>query len=287
MPHQRGEPERLQKVLARAGLASRREAEEWIKAGRLTVNGQAASLGVRVSPDDEVRLDGRVVRQRAPQSGGRVYIYHRSPGESLDTPPADSPDALPLLARLPKRAGRRFIMVSPMPRIDGGLEIVCGDGELAARLQRAVHTLSSELSVRVRGELSEQQIEGVLGGVLDSGEKLAVLGCESAGGEGANRWYAITARGASGKDVRQLFERQAAIVSRVLRTRLGTLSLERSLGRGHYRELTPEELQGLLADGLPDTPALTPPISTQPKPTGRRGPRRPPGPPVRRRRTRD
>jgi 23S rRNA pseudouridine2605 synthase len=284
MPNQRGEPERLQKVLARAGLASRREAEEWIRAGRLTVNGQAASLGVRVSPDDEVRLDGRVIRQRAPPSGGRGYIYHRSPGETLDAAPADAPDAVPLLARLPKRAGRRFIMVSPMPRIDGGLEIVCGDGELAVRLQRAVHALTSELSVRVRGQLTEQQIEGVLAGMLDSGEKLAVLGCESAGGEGANRWYAITARGASGKDVRQLFERQGAIVSRVLRTRLGTLALERSLARGHYRELTPEEVQGLLSAGPEDTPA---PISTQPQSARGRRPRRPPGAPVRRRRARD
>jgi 23S rRNA pseudouridine2605 synthase len=284
MPNQRGEPERLQKVLARAGLASRREAEQWIRDGRLTVNGQAASLGVRVSTDDEVRLDGRVIRQRAPQSGGRAYIYHRSPGESLDASPADAPDAVPLLARLPKRAGRRFIMVSPMPRIDGGLEIVCGDGELAARLQRAVRQLESQLSVRVRGELNEQQIEGVLGGVLDSGEKLAVLACESGGGEGANRWYAITARGASGKDVRQLFERQGAIVSRVLRTQLGTLALERSLARGHYRELTPEEVQGLLSEKTQETAA---PASPQPKASRRRGPRRPPGAPVRRGRARN
>lgn len=250
MHRQRGEPERLQKVLARAGLASRREAEDWIRAGRLTVNGQAASLGVRVSPDDEVRLDGRVIHQRAPQSGGRAYIYHRSPGESLDAAPAETPDAVPLLARLPKRAGRRFVVVSPMPRIDGGLEIVCGDGELTVRLQRSVRRLSSELSVRVRGELTEQQLEGILGGVLDSGERLAVLGCQAAGGEGANRWYAINARGASGKDVRQLFERQGAIVSRVLRTRLGPLALERSLGRGHYRELTREEIAGLLAEAV-------------------------------------
>jgi 23S rRNA pseudouridine2605 synthase len=256
MHRQRGEPERLQKVLARAGLASRREAEDWIRAGRLTVNGHAAALGVRVTPDDEVRLDGRIIHQRAPQSGGRVYLYHRSPGESLDAAPADAPDAVPLLARLPKRAGRRFVMVSPMPRIDGGLEIVCGDGELAARLQRSVRGLSVELSVRVRGELTEQQIEGVLGGVLDSGEKLTVLGCEPAGGEGANRWYAITVRGASGKDVRQLFERQGAIVSRVLRTRLGSLALERALARGHYRELERDEITALLseASGTEESP---------------------------------
>ncbi|MGH8316820.1 MAG: S4 domain-containing protein [Steroidobacteraceae bacterium] len=242
----RGEPERLQKVLARAGLASRREAEDWIRSGRLTVNGQAAALGVRVSPEDQVRLDGRLIRQRAPQSGGRAYLYHRSPGESLEAPPAAAPQAVPLLARLPKRAGRRFMVVSPMPRIDGGLELVCGDGELGARLQRAVRRLSSELSVRVRGELSEQQLEGVLGGVLDSGERLSVERCEPAGGEGANRWYAVAARGASGKDIRQLFERQGAIVSRVLRTRLGPLVLERALARGHFRELAREELEALI-----------------------------------------
>ena len=291
MHKQRGEPERLQKVLARAGLASRREAEEWIRSGRLTVNGQPASLGVRVGPEDEVRLDGRVVHQRAPQSGGRAYIYHRSPGESLDASPAATPDAVPLLSRLPKRAGRRFTMISPMPRIDGGLEIVCGDGELAVRLQRAVHRLTSELSVRVRGELGEQQMEGVLGGVLDSGEKLTVLGCEAAGGEGANRWYAIIARGASGKDVRQLFERQGAIVSRVLRTRLGPLALERTLARGQYRELAQEEADALLqasSDSKSESsPGPLPESSPQTQAPARRRSRGSPRKPVGRRRTRD
>lgn len=287
MQRQRGEPERLQKVLSRAGLASRREAEEWIRTGRLTVNGQAASLGVRVSPDDEVRLDGRVIHQRAPQSGGRAYLYHRSPGESLDAPPAEAPDTVPLLARLPKRGGRRFVVVSPMPRIDGGLEIVCGDGELAARLQRSVRRLESELSVRVRGELMEQQVAGVLGGVLDSGDRLAVLGCEAAGGEGANRWYAVRARGASGKDVRQLFERQGAIVSRVLRTRLGPLMLDRALGRGHFRELTGGEIESLVSAEASEPPARPRPSSGQSKASVRRGSRGAPGAPARRRGTRN
>jgi 23S rRNA pseudouridine2605 synthase len=244
--------ERLQKMLAAAGLASRREAEGWIRAGRLTINGAPATLGVRVTPQDQVRLDGRLVRAPPAASGARVFLCHRSPGEPLRTPEGAAADvhtraARPgLIERLPRRAGKRFISVSPMPRVDGGLELVTSDGALAARLQRAVHALTSEFSVRVRGELTQTQLAAVLAGVLDSGAALAVQRCEAAGGEAANRWYTLAARGASGKEVRQLFERQGALVSRLMRTHLGPLTLERTLGRSQFRELTQEELDALL-----------------------------------------
>lgn len=258
-------PERLQKVLARSGFASRREAEAWIRAGRITINGAPATLGARVGPEDQVRLDGRPVRMRA-AGVPHVFICHRSPGEPLaaavglapvrhadpDRAGAAAAHEMPfaarpaLLERLPRRAGRRFVTVSPMPRVDGGLELVTSDGGLAARLQRGVHALDSEFGVRVRGELSEPQLRGIAAGALDSGAHLAVERCEAAGGEGANRWYTLAARGASGKEIRQLFERQGAHVSRVLRTRLGPLSLERSLARGQFRELTEEELRALV-----------------------------------------
>ena len=136
-----------------------------------------------------------------------------------------------------------------MPRADGGIELLTSDGELAARLQRGVHALASEFGVRVRGELSETQLQGILGGQLDSGAQLAIERCEAAGGEGSNRWYQITVRGASGREVRQLLERQGAQVGRVLRTRLGPLALERSLARGRFRELSQEELRALLPEG--------------------------------------
>jgi len=247
------EPERLQKVLARAGLASRREAEAWIRAGRLTVNGAPATLGVRVGPRDAVRLDGRAVRSQLATAAPRAYLCHRSPGEALRPPGAQAPgETAPkagrtaLTERLPRRAGRRFVSISPMPRVDGGLELLSADGELAVRLQRAVHALASEFSVRVRGELSAEQVEGALRGTLDSGTPLAVARVEPGGGEGSNRWYTVEVQGASGKEVRQLIERQGALVSRVLRTRLGPLTLERTLGRGRFREVTQEELEGLL-----------------------------------------
>src|SRR6185503_3786293 len=138
-------------------------------------------------------------------------------------------------------------------RIDGGLEIATSDGELAATLQRAVHHLPSEFSVRVRGELNDTQLQGVLDGTLDRGERLQVESCEPGGGEAANRWYTIVARGGSGKDVRQLFERHGALVSRVLRTKVGTLELDRLLSRGQFRLLTQDEIQSLLASPAEET----------------------------------
>jgi 23S rRNA pseudouridine2605 synthase len=248
----RAPAERLQKMLAATGLASRREAEGWIRAGRLTINGSPATLGARVTAQDQVRLDGRLVRARPATTGARVFLFHRSPGEPLRTPEGVASE-LPthvsrpgLIERLPRRAGRRFISVSPMPRVDGGLELVTSDGALAARLQREVHALTSEFGVRVRGELNETQLAGILEGILDSGAPLGVQRCEAAGGEAANRWYTLAVRGASGKEVRQLFERQGALVSRVMRTHLGPLTLERTLGRSQFRELTQEELDALV-----------------------------------------
>ncbi len=246
--------ERLQKVLSRAGLASRREVEDWIRAGRITVNGEPAVLGVRVEPSDDVRLDGRLIHQRQTGGTARVFLIHRSPGENLQQPaeapaqPATEAGAVTALVdRIPRRAGRRFIPVSPMPRVDGGLELVTSNGDLASRLQRSIRALTAEFSVRVHGELSAQSLESILQGMLDSGQKLEVERCEAAGGEGSNRWYSVAARGASGKDIRQLFERQGALVSRVLRTRLGSIGLDRHVSRGRYRELSNDEVRALLA----------------------------------------
>jgi 23S rRNA pseudouridine2605 synthase len=241
--------QRLQKALAHLGLASRREVETWIRAGRLTVNGQPATLGMRVVAADKVRLDGRLVRQRV-GSAIKVFVVHRSPGVEMRE----------LVQQLPRSGGRRFVAVSPMPAIDGGLELVSSDGETAERLQRAVRHLVTDFSVRVHGELSAEGVARVLQGKLDNGTTVIVHGCDAAGGEGSNRWYNLVAVGASGKDIRQLFERQGAMVSRVLRTRLGTVTLDRSLARGRSRLLDDEEAALLMAalSATADTPQAAP-----------------------------
>ena len=234
--------ERVQKVLAQAGLASRREAEDWIRAGRVTVNGLVAELGSRVVGRDELRVDGRVVRRSRDASRlskeTTVFLCHRSTGESLTEG---------LYTRLPRRAGRRFLAVSPMPRVDGGLELVTTDGELAERLQRRVRSWPTEFLVRIRGDLNEPKLASLARGGLDDGRTIEVASIEGSDAEpeGLNRWYRIVAIGASGKDIRQLFERQGALVSRIQRTSLGPLALTRDLGRGHFRTLSAEEAKAL------------------------------------------
>lgn len=246
--------ERVQKILARAGLASRREAEAWISAGRVTINGEIATLGTKALGSDQLRVDGRLVRQ-ASTTRSATWLCHRSPGENL-TQPRDGTTSHEgtheaMVDRLSRRVGRRYVPISPMPRIDGGLELLTSDGNLAAQLQRAVRGLQVQFSLRVRGELSPEQLEGVMEGELDSGERLKVESCEPTGGEGSNRWYGVETLGANGRDLRALVERQGAQVSRILRTGLGGLTLERTLGRGHSRQLTDQELALLLAGNAP------------------------------------
>ncbi len=306
--------ERLQKVLSRLGLASRREAEEWIRMGRLSVNGRAASLGQRVSAQDQLRLDGRLIRQR-PAQYEPVFLCHRSPGERLlplradvagaltrsehaggethsgpsghrdagarPGHPADSAELISIAERLPRRAGRRFLSVSPMPTVDGGLELLTADGALAARLQRAVRTMEAEFSLRVRGEISPEQHTAILGGALDSGEAVHVVSLDASGGEASNRWYRLVAIGASGNDIRQLIERQALTLVRVLRTRLGALELPRALSRSRWRELTDAEIESVvsgpaIAPGAAQAPAPAPPREARVvrQPRGSRAPPR-------------
>ena len=260
--------ERLQKVLSDLGVGSRREVERWIRAGRLSVNGKAAVLGMRVTSDAQLKLDGRLIRRR-PRRATPVLLCHRSPGEALLPRPARSAivparshdDAAvkgvlemgSLAERVPRRLGRRFMSVSPMPLIDGGLELLTADGALATRLQRSVRSLESEFSVRTRGELDAATLGALREGRGAAGARLAVRALEPGGGESSNRWYRLITLGASGHEVRQLFERHGIEVTRVLRTRLGSLALPRLLARGQWRELEAEELRALTGSaGSPD-----------------------------------
>lgn len=246
-------------MLARQGLGSRRQIESWIAAGRLEINGEPAALGSRITLDDQVRLDGRPLRLRENHEPVSLFLCHRSPGDPLRAG-ADAAERTALLDRLPRRAGRRYLLISPMPRIDGGLEIVTADGALASRLQRAVRGIESEFIARIRGDLNPTQRAAILRGERDAGPPLVITECEAVESDespdepaahGGNRWYRIVARGVSGSDLRQVLERCGAVVSRILRTRLGALALPRDLPRGGHRSVTAEEAErALLASEL-------------------------------------
>ncbi len=229
-------------MLARAGVGSRRQVEAWITAGRLQVNGQPAMLGSKISVKDKVLLDGRPVRLRAAEEIAMLYLCNRSPGDPL-RPGEDADERESLLAKLPRRAGKRFLLISPMPRIDGGLEFATADGELANRLQRVVRGVEIEFSARIRGGLDDQQVAAVLRGERDSGKSLRVTICEPTDEDAVevgNRWYRLVTLGASGSDLREVLERCGAVVSRILRIRMGGIELPRDLPRGAHRPMPAE-----------------------------------------------
>ncbi|MCS6947681.1 MAG: S4 domain-containing protein [Steroidobacteraceae bacterium] len=242
--------ERLQKVLAGAGVASRRQVEQWIRAGRLEVNGRPAQLGTRIAAADRVTLDGRVVRLPQRTGAAALYVLHRSPGEPLGHRPVAAGERDPLLARLPRRAGRRWVFISPMPRGDGGLELATPDGELASRLQRAVRGWEADYQVRVRGALTSAQAAAVRLGQRHPDAPLTVLAFEPnvpTATDAVNRWYTLTTRGASGREVRGLLERCGIEVARIERSRLGDIVLPRDLPRGRYRRIDAAVVERLLS----------------------------------------
>ncbi|MDH4284795.1 MAG: pseudouridine synthase, partial [Gallionellaceae bacterium] len=209
--------ERLQKVLAQAGLGSRREMEEWIAAGRVTVNGNAATLGMRVSQDDVVRVDRRIIRTETP--GGslpRVLLYHKQEGEIVSR---DDPSGrVSVFDKLPKLRGSKWIAVGRLDFNTSGLLIFTTSGDLANRLMHPRFEVEREYAVRVQGSMTADQMRQMLkeGINLEDGpvkfEKL-----QDEGGEGYNHWYRLVLKEGRNRVVRRTFEALGLPVSRLIR----------------------------------------------------------------------
>ncbi len=238
--------EKLQKVLARAGFASRRELEEWIAAGRISVNGKIATLGDRVGEHDIIRVDGRVVqRARLAPRERRVLIYHKPLGEVCTR---SDPEGRPtIFDNLPRLTNGRWVTIGRLDINTSGLLLLTNDGELANRLMHPSSEIEREYAVRVLGEISAETLERLRSGVqLEDGEahfdRLV-----DAGGEGANHWYHVTLREGRNREVRRLWESQGVAVSRLTRVRYGNVMLPRSVRPGRFTDLKGLELEGLLA----------------------------------------
>ena len=226
--------EKLQKVLARVGLGSRRHMEEAIIQGRVSVNGKIAEIGQRIEATDELRVDGR-----------RVIIYYKPEGEICSR---QDPEGRPtVFDNLPNLRGERWVMVGRLDINSSGLLVFTNDGELANRLMHPSNEVEREYAVRVMGEVTPTARQALLDGVtLDDGPAKFESFTE-VGGEGINRWYQVVVKEGRNREVRRLFESQGLRVSRLLRIRYGTISLPRQLHTGRWIELDKDEIDGITA----------------------------------------
>ena len=236
--------EKLQKVLARMGLGSRREVEGWIAAGRVSVNGQPAELGCRVDSMDQISVDDRPIRRDlGSEVTRRVMLYNKPEGEVCTR---DDPEGRPtVFDRLPRLKHGRWINVGRLDINTSGLLLFTTDGELANRLMHPSYQMDREYAVRVMGEVTEEMVERLKEGVsLDDGEARFTDIVES-GGEGSNRWFYCVVMEGRNREVRRLWESQGMRVNRLKRVRFGPVFLGPELPVGRWRELKQNELDAL------------------------------------------
>ncbi len=237
---------KLHKVLAEAGLGSRRDMEELIVAGRVSVNGEPAHIGQRILPTDAVRINGKLIQRRVNNSKPpRVLVYHKPAGEIVSH---DDPEGRPsVFDRLPTMKTGKWLAVGRLDFNTEGLLLFTTSGDLANRLMHPRYNIDREYAVRTLGELEEGMRQKLLAGVeLDDG--LASFSkVQDGGGEGINKWYRVVIGEGRNREVRRMFEAVGLTVSRLIRTRYGAMTLPTGLKRGRWEELQDNDVRALLA----------------------------------------
>ena len=240
--------EKLQKVLARIGVGSRRDVEAWISEGRIKVNAKVATLGQRVDLHDAITVDGKVIkREEASETVRRVIIYNKPDGEICTR---DDPEGRPtVFDRLPRPREGRWINVGRLDINTTGLLMFTTDGELANRLMHPSFEMDREYAVRVRGEVDDDMLLRLKNGViLEDGPARFTDIQQAPGGEGFNHWYHCVVMEGRNREVRRLWESQGLVVSRLKRVRFGPVFLNSDLPMGRWRELTQGEVDTLSAE---------------------------------------
>ena len=238
--------ERLQKVLARVGLGSRRQIEEWIREGRVEVNGKPAKLGLKISGHERIVVDGRKIHLHTEQPvAAEVLAYHKPAGEVCSR---NDPEGRPtVFYSLPRPHAGRWISVGRLDINTSGLLLFTTDGELAHRLMHPSQEIEREYAVRLLGEVSMEILERLIQGVQLEDGTARFTAIEDSGGSGANHWYHVIIKEGRNREVRRLWESQGLTVSRLSRVRYGPIILERKLRPGKSRPLTFRELKQLYA----------------------------------------
>jgi 23S rRNA pseudouridine2605 synthase len=263
--------ERIQKALARIGLGSRREIEAWIAEGRILLNGRPAQLGERCLPEDRLTVNGRPVNLAKKTEGPtRVALYHKPSGEVVSR---RDPEGRPVIfTQLPRPERGRWVAVGRLDINTQGLILVTTNGELANRLMHPSREIERQYAVRVLGDISQAVLDRLSQGVTLEDGMARFESIETAGGEGANKWFHVSLREGRNRIVRRLWESQGVSVSRLIRIRFAGLELPPRLKAGQSMELPHEQVAALLESvGLPSESA--PVVRRKPAPQGSPGTR--------------
>ncbi|MBN9134108.1 MAG: pseudouridine synthase [Nitrosospira multiformis] len=236
--------QKLHKILAQAGLGSRREMEELIASGQVTVNGKTAQVGDRIDVRDVVRVGKRVIHFRSARRLPRIMLYHKPEGEIVSR---DDPQGRPsVFDKLPQLRSSKWIAIGRLDYNTSGLLVFTTDGELANRLMHPRFEVEREYAVRIIGRLTPEQAALLTSGVAleDGVAKFDYLSDE--GGEGSNHWYRVILKEGRNREVRRMFEAAGMTVSRLMRVRFGPINLPSRLKRGKSMELNEAEIGRLL-----------------------------------------
>ena len=234
---------KLHKVLAQAGIGSRRDMEQLIADGQITVNGQPAHIGQRIAAGDQIQVAGQPVRVRILPPPARVLAYHKPAGEIVTH--GDPQNRPTVFRRLPRLQQGKWQSVGRLDINTEGLLLFTNSGDLANRLMHPRFGVEREYAVRVLGTLDDEQRARLLEGIEIDGQRAAMRSIEDGGGEGANHWYRVVITEGRNREVRKMFEVLGMAVSRLIRIRYGCVVLPRGLRRGVWVDLPASDLQTL------------------------------------------
>lgn len=231
--------ERLQKIISGVGMTSRRQAEHWIEAGRVRVNGRLATLGESADAEtDRIEVDGRPLA--TPPSG--ICILLHKPAGYVTT--ARDPQGRPVVVDLVRDIPARLYPVGRLDLTTSGLLLLTNDGELAQHLAHPRHGVEKTYLARVRGTVSPETAGKLEAGVLLEDGPTAPARVVVTRAQGSHSRVEITIREGRNRQVRRMFEVVGHPVSRLRRIRFGFLSLE-NLAPGQFRRLSPDEITRL------------------------------------------
>jgi 23S rRNA pseudouridine2605 synthase len=235
--------ERIQKLLAHQGVASRRQVDLMLQQGRITVDGKPAKPGDQISGREKIALDGKLIRITNLESRPRVLMYHKPVGQICTrSDPEGRPD---VFQNLPSLTQGRWVSIGRLDINTSGLILFTDQGELANRLMHPKYEIEREYAVRVHGAVNADMLRQLSQGVeLDDGmAKFDQI--VDGGGEGTNHWYHVVLKEGKNREVRRLWESVGVEVSRLVRVRYDSFNLPKWLKPGKYRFFEEEVVKRL------------------------------------------